>query len=175
MARRRRQIRKSPADKAREAAAAVSLLTFALLLFAGWPLVLPGKSIQVSSVAFAVAGLLATGVAWWVALRVERDQNSASKRLEELQALSPDAFEEWVAARFRERGYAVEITGAQGDHGIDLVVSRTDERAVVQCKNYCAWSVAEPVLRDLFGAMYDANADRAYLVTTGRLTGPAKA
>jgi restriction system protein len=78
-------------------------------------------------------------------------------------------------ARFREQGYAVEIAGAQGDHGTDLVVSRADERAIVQCKNYRAWSVGEPVLRDLFGAMHAADAARAYLVTTGRLSGPASA
>src|SRR5438552_283619 len=46
MARRRRQIRKSPAGRAREAATAVTLLAIALVLFAGWPLVLPGKPIQ---------------------------------------------------------------------------------------------------------------------------------
>ena len=78
-----------------------------------------------------------------------------------------------MAARFREQDYAVEISGGQGDHGIDLVVSRAGDRAVVQCKNYRAWSVGESVLRDLFGAMHAAGATRAYLVTTGRLTAPA--
>jgi hypothetical protein len=156
-------------------ATGISLLAVALLLFAFWPLLLPGRPAQVSSVGFAVAGLFAAGAAWWWALRVQRGQNAAGKRLEELQALSPDAFEEWVAARFREQGYAVEIVGAQGDHGIDLLVTRPGERAVVQCKNYRASSVGEPVLRDLFGAMHATGADRAYVVTTGRLTGPARA
>ena len=76
--------------------------------------------------------------------------------------------------RFQQQGFAVEVAGAQGDHGIDLVVSRVGERAIVQCKNYRAWSVGEPVLRDLFGAMHAAGVDRAYLVTTGRLTSPAR-
>jgi restriction system protein len=110
----------------------------------------------------------------WAA-RVQRRQNADGKRLDELKALTPDAFEEWVAQRFRERGYRVELAGAQGDHGIDLVISREGELAVVQCKNYRAWSVGEPVLRDLFGAMHAVQADRAYLVTSGRLTAPAVA
>jgi restriction system protein len=171
---RNKKARNSPAGRARELATGIGLLTISFLLFAVWPLMLPGKPVQVASIAFVLAGLLATGVAWRRALHVQRDQNAAGKRLEELQALSPDAFEEWVGARFHEQGFAVEIAGAQGDHGIDLVVSRVGERAIVQCKNYRAWSVGEPVLRDLFGAMHAAGADRAYLVTTGRLTSPAR-
>jgi restriction system protein len=172
---RKKKARNSPAGRAHELAAGISLLTVALLLFTAWPLMLPDRPIQVASVGFALAGLLATGATWSWALRVERAQNAAGKRLAELQSLSPDAFEEWVGARFREQGYAVEVAGAQGDHGIDLVVSRAGERAVVQCKNYRGWSVGEPVLRDLFGAMHAVGADEAYLVTTGRLTGPARA
>ncbi len=172
---RKKKARNSPAGRARELAAGISLLTVALLLFAVWPLMLPGRPMQVASVGFALAGLIATGVTWSWALHVERAQNAAGKRLEELQSLNPDAFEEWVGARFRDQGYRVEVAGAQGDHGIDLVVSRAGERAIVQCKNYRAWSVGEPVLRDLFGAMHAAGADRAYLVTSGRLTDPASA
>ena len=44
---------------------------------------------------------------------------------------------------------------------------------MVQCKNFRAWSVGEPAIRDLFGVMHAAGADRAYLVTTGRVTAPA--
>jgi hypothetical protein len=171
---RKKKARNSPVGRARELATGIGLLTVALLLFAVWPLMLPGKPVQIASVAFVLAGLLATGVAWWWALHIQRDQNAAGRRLEELQALSPAAFEEWVGARFQEQGFAVEVAGAQGDHGIDLVVSRAGERAIVQCKNYRVWSVGEPVLRDLFGAMHAAGADRAYLVTTGRLTSPAR-
>lgn len=98
----------------------------------------------------------------------------SGQHLEELRRLSPAAFERWVGARFQERGYQVQLTGTHGtggDHGIDLVVSKSDERAVVQCKN--SQSVGEPVLHALLGVMHHAKADKAYLVTTGRLTGPA--
>jgi hypothetical protein len=40
------------------------------------------------------------------------------------------------------------------------IVSRTGERAIVQCKNSRAWTVREPVLRDLSGAMHGANATK---------------
>lgn len=115
----------------------------------------------------------ATPLAWWWAIRVVRIQNAAGKSLQELQTLPPDAFEEWAAARFRDLGYSVKLTGTYGDRGIDFIAEKPGETAVIQCKNYKAWSVGEPVLRDLFGAMHDFGANRAYLVTTGKLSRPA--
>jgi restriction system protein len=113
--------------------------------------------------------------AWVGIVWLQRKQNAADKTLADLQAMSPDAFEEWVAARFRDRGYSVDLTGSQGDHGVDLVGRRKSETVVIQCKNYRIWSVGEPKLRDLYGAMHDFSADRAFLVTTGELSGPARA
>jgi len=75
----------------------------------------------------------------------------------------------------RELGYRVKTTGMGGDHGADLLAERPGELAIVQCKRYRTWSVGEPVLRDLFGAMHDFGAQRAYLVTTGELTAAARA
>lgn len=57
-----------------------------------------------------------------------------------------------MAARFRDRGYRVMLTGTAGDHGIDLVAEKTGKRAIVQCKRWSG-SVGEPVLGDLFGAI----------------------
>jgi len=172
MARPRRRS-SSPAARTSGVASRLTLLWLATAVGVAYPLLLSRTRTvpSVNLVVFAAFGVLAL-VAWWWALRVARWQNAAGKRLEELKALSPDAFEEWVAARFRDRGYRVELTGAQGDHGVDLLVRTGDERAVVQVKNYRATSVGEPILRDLFEAMHHAGAARAYLVTTGRLTQP---
>lgn len=101
---------------------------------------------------------------------VLRIQLAAGKSLAQLQAMSPDEFEDWVAAGFRGLGYGTRVAGAQGDHGVDLVADKSEVLAVVQCKNYKSWSVGEPVLRDLYGAMHDFGASRAFLVTTGRVT-----
>src|SRR5438270_6979223 len=109
---------------------------------------------------------------WWWAIRTVREQLATGKTLVDLRALSPDAFEDWVAARFRDLGYKTRLTATAGDHGIDIVAEKTGERAVIQCKQY-AGTVGEPVLRDLFGAMHAYSADRAYLATTGWLTRPA--
>jgi restriction system protein len=90
--------------------------------------------------------------------------------LEILRSLSPAAFEQWIGERFRELGYSVSLTLASGDHGIDLIATREDESVVVQCKRYRATTVGEPILRDLYGTLQHASANRAILVTTGRFT-----
>lgn len=124
---------------------------------------------------YLVLFTLAAAAAWaWAIMKIRADQG-AGKTLAELQALSPDEFEDWVGARFRDMGYSVKTTGAGGDHGIDLIAERGDEIAVIQCKNYRSRSVGEPVLRDLFGTMHHFEGTKAYLVTTGQLTQAAKA
>ena len=90
-----------------------------------------------------------------------------------LRGLAPDVFEEWTADRLRELGYAVRRTGRSGDHGIDLVATRWGEVAIVQCKRYTTAVVGEEVVGRLYGSMTDRRADRAFLVTTARVSGPA--
>lgn len=125
---------------------------------------------------FALMSLF-TAFAWWWAIKTTRSRNAAGKTLDQLQALSPEDFEKWVAVRFRDMGYSTKVTGARGaggDHGVDVVAEKPGEKAVIQCKNWKAWSVGEPKVRDLYGAMTDFGASRAYLVTTGSVTEPAR-
>lgn len=92
--------------------------------------------------------------------------------------MTPSAFEERVGARFEERRYAAKLTGTHGtsgDHGIGLVATKSGETVVTQAKKFITRSVGEPVLRDLFGAMNAAEVNRAYIVTTGRVTDQARA
>ncbi len=122
---------------------------------------------------FAVA-LLLSALVLAIVFFVLKAQGAAGKAITEIQAMKADIFEDWVAARFRGLGYSVKIAGTSGDHGADLVVEKDGETAIVQCKNFKSWSVGEPVLRDLFGAMHDFGANRAFLVTTGRVTQAAR-
>ncbi len=98
---------------------------------------------------------------------------SCNKALRELRVMDPVAFENWVAQRFRELGYSVKTTKTTGDHGIDLVVHKGPVFGVVQCKRW-GGVVGEPILRDLYGAMHDRRAGRAFLVTTGDFTAAAR-
>jgi hypothetical protein len=139
------------------------------------PLVIPSPPYLPEVLPWFVAGALAPAAAWWWAVRLFTKLRAAGKSLEQLRALSPDEFETWVAARFREQGYRARRTGQTGDHGVDVQAERRDEKVVVQCKRYRDTSIGEPVLRDLYGAMHHAGATRAVLATTGRISDAARA
>lgn len=50
-----------------------------------------------------------------------------------------------------------------------MVYDGKGQKWVVQCKRYRG-VVGEPILRDLLGAMLHERAQRAYLMTTGRIS-----
>ena len=92
----------------------------------------------------------------------------AGGTLESIKQLSPGGFEEFVADLFHRRGYAVQVVGGDGDHGVDLVATNRDgERELVQCKRWGRKWLGEPVVRDFYGAlMHDGVAVRGYIVAT---------
>ena len=175
MARRRRR-QPFPLDLAEGISSVWALLFVGTVvlprMFGGSPPPLPNDTLLM-----LIGGAVLVAASWAWAFVCFKRQNARGKQLEELQAMPPSAFEEWAGARFRERGYAVRVTGTHGtggDHGIDLVAKKDGETAIVQVKKFVTKAVGEPVLRDLYGAMTAAGADRAYLVTTGRVTDPAR-
>ena len=106
--------------------------------------------------------------------RNKRIRLSHLKTLEDLMALSPEAFERLVAKVFAFQGYQVNHVGGTSDHGVDIIVKNAQgERWIVQCKRYRG-SVGEPVLRDLYGTLLHEGASGAYLITTGTFTQGAK-
>ncbi|CAN5562903.1 hypothetical protein BH10CHL1_BH10CHL1_21220 [soil metagenome] len=95
--------------------------------------------------------------------------------LEQMYALTPSEFEDYVAQRiFARQGYQVLNTRDTKDGGIDIqLTDRRGQRAVVQCKRYLG-TVGEPVVRDLYGTMINAGATHSYLVTTGNISADAR-
>jgi hypothetical protein len=94
--------------------------------------------------------------------------------LADLQALSPDEFEQLVAETYRAFGYDVQFLDAQGDHEIDLLLrSSTGEKSVVQCKRWRG-NVGQLVIRDFYGAMRHAGAVEGAIITTGAFTSQAR-
>lgn len=126
-----------------------------------------------NNLAFVLTGLLACGMLllleWWQNRDAWRALRTA-RSVQELQALSPDAFEELVAAFFRSFGHRVRRVGKTGDHGVDLVVyTKNQGKWIVQCKRYRS-SVGEPVVRDFYGAMHHEAASRGFVMTSGTFT-----
>jgi hypothetical protein len=95
--------------------------------------------------------------------------------IQDLKRMDPTDFEVLVSETYRMLGFRVQHIGQSGDHGVDVEL-RTKQGGfwVVQCKRYNG-SVGESVVRELYGTMTGEKADRAVLVTTAEITGPARA
>lgn len=85
-------------------------------------------------------------------------------------------FEVLVGEGFRLQGYEVTETGGGGaDGGVDLVVRKDREKYLVQCKQWKAFKVGVPIVRELYGVMAAHGAAGGFVVTSGRFTDEAKA
>ena len=87
--------------------------------------------------------------------------------------MDPIDFEHYCAWLYQKEGYTVEETATSGDEGIDLLLSKRGKKVVVQCKRYSG-NVGQPVVRDLYGAMFHVAATEAHLCTTGRISRQAE-
>lgn len=122
---------------------------------------------------FMVSGLFLLPIALAVALEEHR-KHQIVKSIDDMQLLSPSEFEKLVAKTYQDQGNRVEIVGATGDHGIDLVVhTRKGETVLVQCKKYKG-KVGEPVVRDFYGVLRASEADAGAIITTGLITPQAR-
>lgn len=96
--------------------------------------------------------------------------------LDDIYAMSPGQFEQFVAFLFQQRGFVVRVVGQTGDQGIDIELRPKGAvhgtRLVAQCKRYKG-SVGQPIVREFFGSFAN-QASEGYLVTTGTFTQPAR-
>ena len=101
---------------------------------------------------------------------------SASTAADALQGMSWQQFEMLVGEGFRRRGYAVkEIGGGGADGGVDLMLTREGEKSFVQCKQWKAFKVGVPTVRELYGVMAAHGAAGGFVVTSGLFTQEATA
>jgi len=98
--------------------------------------------------------------------------------IEELQSISPSAFERLCQRLLRELGFQnVEVTGQTNDGGIDgkgmlRLGGVLSFHVIFQAKRYKG-SVSPSVVRDFRGAMV-GRADKGLIITTGTFTREAK-
>jgi restriction system protein len=84
-------------------------------------------------------------------------------------------FELLVGEAFRLQGYRVTENGGAGpDGGIDLVLTKGNEKFLVQCKQWKAFKVGVDVVRELYGVMAAKGATGGFVVTSGRFTDDAE-
>jgi restriction system protein len=94
--------------------------------------------------------------------------------LKGVRAMSGSEFERFVAKVFQQQGYTTELTGASGDHGIDIILRKHGQVIAVQCKQWGS-AIGEPVLRDFYGSILNAGVNKGFLVTSSNFTAQAEA
>jgi len=88
-----------------------------------------------------------------------------------LAALSWSQFEALIGEGFRRRGFSVSGNVQRGpDGGVDLVLTKNNERALVQCKHWRRNSVGVTIIREFYGVMTSKSVRSGYVVTSGRFT-----
>lgn len=84
-------------------------------------------------------------------------------------SLSGRSFEHEVANVYSRLGYKVEVTPYSNDKGIDIWLTRNDERIAVQCKAH-AKPIGPAVARELFGATQHHNITSSVIVSRSGFT-----
>lgn len=97
------------------------------------------------------------------------------RRDDALSRVAWDRLEALLAAYYRNRGFEVDevgtgATGARFDGGVDLRLSRDDERIVLQCKHWNAMKVPHNAVHELLGIMFNEGATGAILITSGEFS-----
>jgi restriction system protein len=104
------------------------------------------------------------------------DTASQASGPDALQGMSWQEFELLVGEGFKRRGYGVRETGGGGaDGGVDLVLTKGNEKFFVQCKQWKAFKVGVSTVRELYGVMAADGVAGGFVVTSGQFTGDAKA
>jgi hypothetical protein len=90
-----------------------------------------------------------------------------------VDSMSGAEFEDFLVKLFTCLGYEIEQTGRSGDQGADLFLKRSDEKIVVQAKNY-ADNVGNGAVQQALAARSFYGCDEAMVVTNSYFTGSAK-
>lgn len=89
--------------------------------------------------------------------------------IEEIRAMSWRQFERLMAETYVREGWTAELTKGGGDGGVDLFLSKQDQRWLVQCKHWRA-NVGVKVVREMYGLLHHHRADRVVIVALNGFT-----
>ena len=95
--------------------------------------------------------------------------------LDSIKSLSWKEFEELIAEAYRRKGYSVvENHGVGPDGGIDLVLKKSGNHCLVQCKRWKTQKVDVRVVREMYGVMTAERASGVIIITSGLFTQEAR-
>lgn len=99
---------------------------------------------------------------------------ASAQKVGALGEMSWKEFEMMVSEFFRRRGFSTSLTGDGADGGVDIVLKKDSEKYLVQCKQWKAYKVGVPQVRELYGVMAAECATGGYFITSGEYTSEAR-
>jgi HJR/Mrr/RecB family endonuclease len=91
---------------------------------------------------------------------------------ENIEKMSPYAFEHFIAKIFRKMGYKALVTKPSRDFGVDVIAKNNEETIAIQVKKFNDHPIGNRDVQMLLGAMQmkKFRADRSIIITTSRFT-----
>jgi len=123
-------------------------------------------------VATVLVGL--TGIRGQVEKQRLRRLLRATRRLEDLRALSWRAFEDLVLAAYRARGWNASLTTDGADGGVDVILQKGRKSVFVQCKHWRSETVGVGAIRELKGSMAAEGVEDGIFVATASFSAEAR-
>ncbi len=106
----------------------------------------------------------------WVLAKVKMTPSEVNLSMKQVDQMSGEAFEEYVAAIFMYNGYdIIGMTKASGDFGADIIVGHEDVRIAVQCKRYSN-PVGVKSVQEVISAMKHYECEESIVVTNSTFT-----
>ena len=129
-----------------------------LIILIGVPLYL------LSEYPWVILILVAVGAAVIVSV-VSSGKNVRQVDMSEIDIMSGEEFERYVAALLRANGFSnVQMTKASGDYGVDVLASKDGERYAIQCKRY-AKNVGVKSVQEVYAGAPMYKATRCAVIT----------
>ncbi|MGJ0847418.1 restriction endonuclease [Tissierella praeacuta] len=89
--------------------------------------------------------------------------------------MTPKEFEVYTFEKFKSMGYSPVLTSEFLDEGIDIILTKDNNKYGVQCKYFNPNRyVGTNIVLHFLGALVNINADYGFLVTTGKITKAAQ-
>lgn len=126
-------------------------------------------------VGLLVIGILLGFILLGVVLALERRVNKAFKALDiaHIDTMTGIAFERYVGALLKTRGYRVSYTALSGDYGVDIIAKKHHEKIAVQCKRTTGSVGVSAIQQVVAGSGYYKCA-KSMAVTNSSFTANAK-
>lgn len=134
---------------------------------------------HLSAITQSSAGLLAllfvalAGFSLWLEHRRKRLLDLQTS-LATIRALPRRRFEQFVVEALRAESYTVSEWGGPGqDRGVDLVLTRDNEKVLVQCRRWRSETIDVAPVRELYDVMASEQASSCLVVTSGTYSNDA--